>query len=78
MEILKESDASDAGKWRASLRSFLSRLHWHDHFIQRLETEPEMEFQALNPAYRNFEYDNNPEYLKAWKTGTTGFPMVDA
>ena len=81
MEALKikmtEGDPN-AGKWRMSLRSFLSRLHWRDHFIQRLEDEPQMEFQALNPAYEHLIYDNNPIFLDAWKTGTTGFPMVDA
>lgn len=75
---LKENDDADSKQWRKSLRAFLSRLHWHDHFIQRLETEPEMEFQALNPAYHDFEYDNKVEHLEAWKNGTTGFPMVDA
>jgi len=68
----------DAGKFSLSLRSFSSRLHWRDHFIQRLEHEPQMEFVALNPAYRELEYDDRPDFLEAWKSGTTGFPMVDA
>jgi len=75
---LKEAGDPDAGKWRMSLRSFMSRLHWRDHFIQRLETEPQMEFQALNPAYENLEYDNRPDFLEAWENGMTGYPMVDA
>ena len=40
-------------QWRQSLSAFSSRLHWHDHFIQRLESAPQMEFQALNPAYES-------------------------
>jgi deoxyribodipyrimidine photo-lyase len=67
-----------AGKFGASLRSFSSRLHWRDHFIQRLESEPEMELRSLNPAYEQLEYDNNPDFLEAWKQGQTGYPMVDA
>ena len=77
-EELKQSDAPDAGKWRSSLTSFLSRLHWRDHFVQRLETEPQTEFEPLNPAYNELEYDNRPDYLEAWEQGRTGFPMVDA
>jgi len=77
-EALKDSDQPDAGKWRGSLTSFLSRLHWRDHFIQRLESEPQMEFHALNPAYEALEYDNNPSYLAAWIAGKTGFPIADA
>ncbi|UZO80095.1 deoxyribodipyrimidine photo-lyase [Aquimarina sp. ERC-38] len=75
---LKEKGDPDAGKWRMSLRSFMSRLHWRDHFIQRLETDPQMEFQALNVAYEDLFYENDPAHYQAWITGTTGFPMIDA
>jgi len=81
IEKLKEMKlAGDpgAGKFSSSLRAFSSRLHWRDHFTQRLETEPNMEFQALNPAYRHLDYDNNPRFLDAWINGKTGYPMVDA
>jgi len=77
-EALKGSDQPDAGKWRSSLTAFLSRLHWRDHFIQRLESEPQMEFQPLNTAYKELDFDNNPKYLAAWIAGNTGFPMADA
>ncbi|MEL6925034.1 MAG: FAD-binding domain-containing protein, partial [Bacteroidota bacterium] len=77
-EELKDSEESNAGRWRSSLTSFLSRLHWRDHFIQRLETEPQMEFEPLNPAYTDLEYQNRQELLQRWVEGTTGFPMVDA
>ncbi|MEM1326425.1 MAG: FAD-binding domain-containing protein [Bacteroidota bacterium] len=75
---LAEEAAPYSGKWRSSLTSFLSRLHWRDHFIQRLETEPQMEYEALNPAYENLEYEDDPAFLEAWTTGMTGYPMVDA
>ena len=65
-------------KWGRSLRAFSSRLHWHDHFIQRLESEPNMEFQAINTAYDQVRYEDDPQKLNAWKYGQTGFPMVDA
>jgi deoxyribodipyrimidine photo-lyase len=75
----QELDAdADSNQWRRSLRAFESRLHWRDHFIQRLEGFPEMENLALNKAYRNLEYENSPELLEAWQKGQTGVPMVDA
>lgn len=77
-EELKESNHPDAGKWRQSLTSFLSRLHWRDHFIQRLETEPQMAQVPLNLAYADLEYIDDPERLEAWIEGRTGFPLVDA
>ena len=71
------SDASSM-QWRKSLKAFQSRLHWHDHFIQRLESAPSMEFSALNPAYRQLAYGDNEQLLDAWQNGRTGLPLVDA
>jgi deoxyribodipyrimidine photo-lyase len=68
----------ETARWRMSLGSFISRLHWRDHFIQRLESEPELEFRALHPAFRDLVWENSPELLDAWVNGRTGFPLVDA
>lgn len=62
----------------AGLSAFSSRLHWHDHFIQRLECETEMEFHALNRAFDELEFEDSAELLDRWLTGTTGFPYPDA
>lgn len=75
---LKKSTDPSAKQWSRSLRSFQSRLHWHCHFIQRLESAYAMEFQAINPAYRDLYYENDDQKLSAWLNGKTGFPMVDA
>ncbi|WP_235298660.1 cryptochrome/deoxyribodipyrimidine photo-lyase family protein [Portibacter marinus] len=75
---LQSQNPPDRGLWIRSLNAFQARLHWRDHFIQRLETEPQMEFQALNTAYEEVAYSNNPSHIKAWTTGFTGYPMVDA
>ncbi len=65
------------GKSRLHLNSFTSRLRWQSHFIQKFETEPEMEFRSLNKGY-NIKKSINKKYLNAWKKGKTGFPLVDA
>lgn len=67
----------DARQWGKSLRSFTSRLHWRDHFIQRLESEPQMEFEPLNPAYADLPTPGD-EHFDAWFEGRTGWPLVDA
>jgi deoxyribodipyrimidine photo-lyase len=66
------------GNWPSAMRSFLGRLRWHCHFMQKLEDEPELEFNNLHPAYDALDRDDNPQFLKAWLTGNTGFPMIDA
>ncbi|NJC25276.1 cryptochrome/deoxyribodipyrimidine photo-lyase family protein [Neolewinella antarctica] len=77
-DALKESDLENAGTWRKNLRSFLSRLHWRDHFTQRLETEVAMEHRPLNPNFHKLKLEDSDELYRAWITGTTGYPMVDA
>jgi deoxyribodipyrimidine photo-lyase len=73
------NDGSPASRrWKLSLQSFLSRLHWRDHFSQRLESEPELEFRSIHPSYRDLPYENDAQLFTAWREGMTGFPMIDA
>lgn len=75
-----ESDASLS--WRRSLPKFQSRLYWHAHFVQKLEDEVTLEFYPANQVFQ----DSLPvavgneavTRLIAWRTGTTGFPAIDA
>lgn len=76
---LKDETTPEAVEWRKSLRAFNGRLHWHSHFIQKLESDPAIEFQGFIPAYdtlREDEFDQGR--FEAWCRGRTGFPMVDA
>jgi len=57
----------------------VSRLYWHCHFIQKLESEPELEWRNLHRGYDGLREDDwNPEHFKALTQGRTGWPMVDA
>jgi deoxyribodipyrimidine photo-lyase len=60
------------------LSNFVSRLHWHCHFIQKFESECRMEFENVNRGYDLLEKTPNPHFIEAWKNGQTGFPLVDA
>jgi deoxyribodipyrimidine photo-lyase len=65
--------------WRKSLSAFQSRLHWHCHFIQKLEDEPQLEFQNISHSYDGLrEQEWNQDRFDAWCAGQTGYPMVDA
>jgi len=44
------ADQRPAG-FLGSLISFESRLHWHCHFIQKLESEPQIEFRNVNHGF---------------------------
>ncbi|THF69697.1 uracil-DNA glycosylase [Deinococcus sp. Arct2-2] len=64
--------------WVRSLRSFESRLHWHCHFMQRLETEPDMEFRNLNRAFDDLRPQGARDSFDRWAAGQTGYPLQDA
>lgn len=65
--------------WLRSLNAFSSRLAWHCHFIQKLESEPEIEWKNLLCTADGLrENDFNENYFTAWKNGQTGFPFIDA
>lgn len=67
----------------AGLAGFESRLHWHCHFMQKLESEPELEYQNLHVAFNGIRDEScsdaqSQERLTRWAQGKTGWPLVDA
>ena len=58
--------------------AMLTRLHWHCHFIQKFEVECTYETDCINRGYELLEHKKNDLFIKAWKTGTTGYPLIDA
>jgi deoxyribodipyrimidine photo-lyase len=63
---------------KRALSNFISRLHWHCHFIQKFEDECRYEFENINAAYNELIKPRNETYIKAWQNGQTGVPIVDA
>lgn len=63
---------------KRSFNGLLTRLKWHCHFIQKFEVECEYEVRCINRGYESLEKTNDPKLIKAWKSGYTGFPLVDA
>lgn len=63
---------------KKQIDSFLSRLTWQAHFIQKFEMEEIMEFESVNKGFHTLKKKVNENYIEAWKTGQTGFPLIDA
>ncbi len=64
--------------FKKDLYSFKKRLHWHCHFVQKLETEPELEFRSMHPFCDELRTEENSELIERWIKGQTGFPFLDA
>lgn len=85
LSIREAVAASRAAQWAGrgtparALQSFESRLHWQGHFMQKLESEPAIEFRNTHRGFDGLrEGDFDDEAFEAWRTGTTGWPFVDA
>jgi len=70
--------AKDEFGYKRASANYGSRLQWHDHFVQKYEMEDSYEFENINRGYDLLKKENKPEFLEAWKNGTTGVPLVDA
>lgn len=67
------------GRWGGSLSSFQSRLAWRDHFMQKLEDEPQIETRCLHRAAETLRAQGGgAAEAAAWAKGETGMPFVDA
>lgn len=83
---IEAENAIPSKQWRLSLTNFRSRLFWHAHFVQKLENQVDMEFYAVNKAFRSglpyispdTDADEHNKRLQAWLHGQTGFPAIDA
>jgi deoxyribodipyrimidine photo-lyase len=67
------------GGWGGSLASFQSRLAWRDHFMQKLESQPDIETRCLHRATEGLRpREPDAQRLAAWAKGETGLPFLDA
>lgn len=57
---------------------WLRELAWREFYYHILWHRPDVEHQAFIPKYQNLNWQNNAELFESWKSGTTGFPIVDA
>ncbi len=74
---------SEQRDWAQAYRSFESRLHWHCHFIQKLESRPDMEWRNLHSGHDGLRNEGDLDEqewarFEAWALGRTGLPFVDA
>ncbi len=79
LDDLRGEGAPETLPWRQSMDSFVGRLHWHCHFMQKLEDETAIEFRNLHPGYDGLREDNFDKMrFDAWCMGETGLPFLDA
>lgn len=63
---------------RENLLKFIKELAWRDFYMQILFHFPEVLELEFNPDYRGLPWAEAGTQFEAWKSGETGFPIVDA
>lgn len=78
MVAKKAASCKNDFKNKRHLHSFMSRLRWQAHFIEKFEMEHQLEWRSVHKAYRTLDKPVNLKYQQAWREGKTGYPLVDA
>lgn len=57
----------------------IRQLIWRDFYLHIVDGFPYvLQGKSLKPSYDKIQWRNNASYIRAWKDGKTGFPIVDA
>ena len=63
---------------RCGSEQYLKELAWREFYFQILHHFPEVLGLEFNPGWRGLPWDEPQKQFEAWKTGQTGFPIIDA
>ncbi|GAA5115584.1 deoxyribodipyrimidine photo-lyase [Alloalcanivorax gelatiniphagus] len=58
--------------------TYANELGWREFYADVLWHTPASAWADLKPALKGMRYDDPEDAIEAWRTGTTGFPIVDA
>ncbi|WP_318344785.1 cryptochrome/photolyase family protein [Flagellimonas baculiformis] len=59
-------------------KTFQNELIWREFFMQILWHFPKTVNHAFKPKYDRIKWRNEEDDFERWKTGNTGYPLVDA
>jgi deoxyribodipyrimidine photo-lyase len=62
----------------SDIEHFLSEVIWREFSCYLMYHFPSLHKDNFNNKFNKFPWKNNLKYLKAWQTGNTGYPIVDA
>ena len=74
----KVCDINRKGKHSEPPVSLVGQLLWREFFYTCGASVENFDKMKGNPICRQIPWDNNEEYLTAWKEGRTGYPFIDS
>jgi deoxyribodipyrimidine photo-lyase len=63
---------------KAGMTGWVRELCWRDFYRHLLFDEPRLATQAFKTNWNSFPWRDSSSDLTAWKTGNTGYPIIDA
>lgn len=67
-----------AGRRGEGAQTFVDEIAWREFYADVLWHNPSSAWSDLRDALSGMEYDEPADAIEAWRTGTTGYPIVDA
>jgi deoxyribodipyrimidine photo-lyase len=75
LQSMQEAPDAEA---RKGVDAWIAQLVWRDFYIHCLDASLDMLRRPLRPAFERVKWDRDGRMLAAWKSGQTGYPIVDA
>jgi deoxyribodipyrimidine photo-lyase len=73
-----ECESRAARRESTGASAWIRQLCWRDFYAHVMLTHPDNAHLEFQPRYRELEWVDDAGALDAWRTGTTGYPLVDA
>jgi deoxyribodipyrimidine photo-lyase len=73
-----EAAAEDGAATRRGADKFLSELGWREFCYALLHQQPDLASKNWSPRFDAFPWRSDKAALRAWRSGETGYPVVDA
>lgn len=64
--------------WTEQTEAFLKEIVWREFACHVFYYLPDLPEKPMNQKFSKFPWMDEPDALKAWQNGMTGYPMVDA
>ncbi|MEO1591606.1 MAG: FAD-binding domain-containing protein, partial [Cyanobacteria bacterium J06632_22] len=77
VQTIRQAEADDYRVQR-SHQQLIARLRWGNGFTQRFRYLPQLELKSLYRVFDETGWTFDEDQYRAWQTGQTGFPIVDA
>ena len=73
-----QNRAASGGKNAASIERYLLEVLWREFSWHLLHQFPALPEKPIVSSFEHFPWHDDPNALKAWQQGMTGYPIVDA